>query len=80
MNRPMTIDYDELRLLPTLDKHRIIQFLEEDLAASGHSLASLVSEEDLRRAEEAMAELDAHPERALTEEEMWGAERKQVRG
>ncbi|APZ96622.1 hypothetical protein [Fuerstiella marisgermanici] len=82
----MAIDYEELRQLPAIDKHRIMEFLREELESSCQSITDLISEEDWRRAKESMAEMDAHPERSLTEEQMWAevdrlrAERLKQRG
>lgn len=66
----MKIDYDELKQLPAIDKLQIIEFLRDDLEGS-HSLADFISAEDLRRVNEATEEMDKHPERALTEKQMW---------
>jgi putative addiction module component (TIGR02574 family) len=65
----MSIELEELRKLPIIDKLRIVEQLWEDIADSGEPfpLQAWHQEEARRRSEE----LDRNPEIAITRAELW---------
>jgi putative addiction module component (TIGR02574 family) len=66
---PMTLELEQLRKLPVVDKLRIVEQLWDDIGESDEPLplSDWVIDESKRRA----AELAASPEIGLTREELW---------
>jgi putative addiction module component (TIGR02574 family) len=65
----MLADYENLRQLPTEEKLRVIEFLWESIPPSAETFT--LSDADRAEIERRLAELDADPTSALTEEEFW---------
>ena len=65
----MSISYDDLRDLPISEKLRIVELLWDDIESSQEveTIRKWHLDEAARRA----AEMDAHPELALSHEELW---------
>ena len=65
----MSIDFDSLHNLPVADKPRLVEQLWDEIGAAAETagLQDWHKDEIRRRA----AELDATPESAITEDELW---------
>ena len=65
----MSIEFENLRNLPVVEKLRLVEELWDDIAASDEPfpLQPWYLEEAQRRADE----LEQHPEIALTRDELW---------
>ena len=65
----MTIDFSTLRDLPTTEKLRLVTQLWDDIASSSEPV--VVPAETLEEATRRSKELQANPDIAIDEEELW---------